>query len=181
MWKMLALAATLGLAGCQTAQMDTASGGPEVTIRGARPDQIKPAIVSAMLNTRLRIKSDTQYSLVFEKQDDSVMMAALFGTGYGPPVHRVSFAIAEVPGGTRVVADSVIISNAGSGYERRGTSVPEFPPERLQTILNELSAAAVTQAPPPIVTAPAPRRAKPAARPVAAGPVTPAPAPTPRT
>ncbi len=124
--------------GCQTDKMATASGSPEVTIANARPDQIKPAIVSAMLNTGLRIKADSQYNIVFEKREENLFVGVFFGTGYGPPVHRVSFAIAEVPGGTRVVADSAIIINPGTAFENRGVNVPEFPPARLQEMLDQI-------------------------------------------
>ncbi len=147
------------LAGCATQEGPrTASGSPEVTITGARAEQVKPAIVNAMLNSGLRIKSDTTYNIVFEKQDTNMASAIIFGTGYGPPVHRVTFAVAEVPGATRIVADSATFSNAGTAFERRGPAFPEFPPERLQAMLDEIAVSLRRQPSPPPGPAPAPKR-----------------------
>lgn len=158
----LAAVVAAGLAGCQTA-VDTASGSPEVTIPGIRPDQVKPVIVGQMLNTRLRIKTDTQYSLVFEKPEENIGMNVLFATGFGPPVHRVNFAIAEVPGGTRIVADSSTISNSGTAFERKTGWYVEFGPERLQAMLNNIESS-VAPPPPPIMQPRPQRRAPPVAQ-----------------
>ena len=130
--------AALALAGCRKGSAPTASGSPEITVSGVRADQVKGAIVHRMMNSGLRIKNNSAYSLVFEGRWPNEIANVLLMTGYGDPVERVSFAIAETSGGTRVVADRKLVSNAGSGFER-STSANNAPGTKdLQLVLDEI-------------------------------------------
>lgn len=137
------LAAMTALCGCATAPpIQTASGSPEVTIPGASAEKIKPVIINAMLNRRLRIKSDTPYSIVVEKQTEDFTTQLLLGTAYGPPIERVTFAIAEIAGGTRIVADASMVSNAGTAFERQTFGQHgSLNGPALQSLLDEIAAS----------------------------------------
>ena len=106
-------------AGCASTQVQTPSGSPEITLSGVRSDQVKPIILNVVINHKLRIKSDTPYSIAVERQTQNIAAGILLSTGYsGMPLERITFMIAEVPGGTRVVADGTFISNAGTAFEK---------------------------------------------------------------
>lgn len=117
----------------------TASGRPEVTIHGWRPDQAKSALVNAALNRHMLIKSDSPYQLVVERPTQNIAASVLLSTpAHGPPVERYSFAIAEVSGGTRIVADATFVSNAGTAFENATPGAASN--ADLQTFLNEVAA-----------------------------------------
>src|SRR5437868_4254636 len=107
-------------ASCATnPQPQTASGSPEVTIAGAKPEHVKPILLNTVLNRRLRIKSDSPFLLVVEKETDNLVADIFLSSKYDNRViERTSFTIAEVPAGTRIVADATFITNAGSAFER---------------------------------------------------------------
>lgn len=117
---VLAVSATLILAGCQTAT-PTASGSPEVTIRGVPPDRAKPQIVNAILNQGLRIRNDTAYQIITERKwgghAGAALAGALITNDASDVIERLSFSIAEANGGTRVVLDRYMVRYPGTGRE----------------------------------------------------------------
>lgn len=136
----LILGAALLVSGCVADKVDTPSGSPELTIADRRPDQIKPILINTLLNRGLRIKADTPYSLAVERPTKDFAATILLSTNFsGPPVERITFVFAEVPGGTRVVVDAAFVSNAGTAYEKQTRGVMT---DELRSILDELSAAA---------------------------------------
>lgn len=118
---LVAAAAFSVLAACQTVQPPaTASGRPEVTIPGASPAKVKAAILSGMLDKGYRLTKDDTYSLTVEKQVEDTAAVILLSSGAGgPPIARVTYTVAEIGDGTRVVSDMALISNAGMAFERR--------------------------------------------------------------
>lgn len=137
------------MAACANTEHRTPSGSPEVTILGVRPEQVKPALVNLALNKRLRIKSDSPYLLVVEKETQNIAASILLASRYDTSViERTSFSVAEVPGGTRVVADSTFITNSGSAFERPSIGRAALNTPELQAFLDELAAGFRSQAPP---------------------------------
>ncbi|MCJ2043000.1 hypothetical protein MKK58_00300 [Methylobacterium sp. J-078] len=116
-----AAAAMTVLGACQTVQPPaTASGRPEVTIPGADPARVKSAILSGMIDKGYRIVKDDPFSLTVEKPVENFAAVLLLSTNAGgPPVARVTYTVAQIDNGTRVVADMALISNAGMAFERR--------------------------------------------------------------
>lgn len=116
-----AAAAMLSLVACQTVKPPaTASGRPEVSIAGAKPEQVKALLVSKMLDKGYRLAKDDSFNVTFEKVSDNLAANILFGTrAGGNPVVRVNYTIADLSGSVRVVADLAIISNAGMAFENR--------------------------------------------------------------
>ena len=135
------------LVGGLTQTPQTASGSPEIVVRGAKPDRVKAALVNAALNRHLRMKSDSANMVVFERETTNIAASVLLSTRMsGAPVDRMSFTLVDVPEGTRVVAFGGFVSNAGTGFEQgnTGASAPAFNDE-LNSILAEISASAPPQ------------------------------------
>jgi hypothetical protein len=135
--------AALFLAGCQT-DTPTASGSPEVTIRGVRPDQAKPQLVNAILNKGLRIKSDSPYQIVTERQMGGIGGAAVLGalltSDASDVIERFSFSIAEAGGGTRIVLDRYMVKYPGTGRESAIQNNKSIAADNLQATLDSLTA-----------------------------------------
>src|SRR3954468_7697348 len=82
-------------------------------------------------------------TIVLERPTKNVAADILLSTRLsGSPVDRITFTMAEVSEGTRVVAFGNYVSNAGTAFEKgdTGPSAPVFN-EELQGILNEAAAA----------------------------------------
>ena len=138
---VLALAAALALGGCMTTAVNTPSGSPEATVRGAKPDKVRTAIMNAALNRGLRMKSDSANMLVFERPTTNVAADILLSTrAGGSPADRMRFTLVEIPEGTRVVAFASYVSNTFEQGDS-GRSAPVFN-EELGAILAEVSTAA---------------------------------------
>ena len=116
-----AFVSALALAGCTDVEPpQTASGRPEVTIAHASPDKVKGTIISLMLDKGYRLDHDSPYELVFAKQTDNLAAAVLLSTKMGGlPDVRVTYTIAEIGVGTRVVAGMEVVSNPGTGFESK--------------------------------------------------------------
>lgn len=115
-----AIVGALALAGCQT-DAPTASGSPEITVTGARPEQVKPLLLNSALNRGMKLRSDTTYQLTFERPwggaVQSALVGALISTNAGNVTERLSFSIAEANGGTRVVLDRYMVKVGSFGRE----------------------------------------------------------------
>jgi len=98
----------------------TPTGKPEATYGSASASAVKSAIVSGMINKGFRITRDSAYELSFDKPTENIAAQLLLGSRYdSQPNTRATFTIAEVGPDVRVVADLAIITNPGSGFERR--------------------------------------------------------------
>jgi hypothetical protein len=123
----------------------TPSGSPEVTINGAAPDRAKAALMNVVLNRGLRVKSETGHSLVVEQTTSNTAAQILSSANNGrSAVERVSFALAPVPGGTRIVADSTYVTKPGTAFEEStpNSAWKAFGPAELQKLLDEAAASA---------------------------------------
>lgn len=117
--KLGAVLALTSLAACATpVQHATASGKVEETFK-LPPDQVKPKIVSMMVNWGYNITKDTPYLVAFDKPVQNVMASVLLGSRYdATPNARISYTFAQIGEDTRVVADFEIVTNPGSAFER---------------------------------------------------------------
>lgn len=142
--RVLLVAAFLALltAGCQTAQVTTASGRPEITVPGP-PERIKPLVVNAALNRKFTIKSDTPYTLVIEQPSTDFGTNLLLGSQWNPTVNiRLTLTFVPVGGDTRIVAEQVAVTNPGTGAERITPLTGQKAVDGVQAWLNEFRAGA---------------------------------------
>jgi hypothetical protein len=160
---IVALGAALALAGCQTEGAGTASGSPEITIPGARPDQVKPRIVGAMMNSGARLKSDSDYLMVFERKWGNAVASATVGillnSDGSDTMEQLHFSIADTGSGTRVVLDRYMTKVGAFGRESKSTT-PANNAIGLDSLQGTLDAMAPTLAGGPPM-APASQRKRP--------------------
>lgn len=133
--------AAVGLTGCtEPVTHATASGKPEVVVRGRNSEWVKGKLVNSMLNRGYSISNDTGYTIAFDRPVQNAFAAALLGSSYdSSPNTRVTFSTAEVSGGTRVVADLAVITNPGSAFERRTAFNGHEDSLQIQQMLNDLA------------------------------------------
>lgn len=119
--RSLAVVVALSLTACQTSQLQTASGKPEVTIFAADASLVKAEIINDMLNSGYVLSRDTAYQLVFDKRMETNFTAQLLlGSNYDQvPAARIAYVISPTNENVRVIADMSIITNPGSAFERR--------------------------------------------------------------
>lgn len=118
---VLLFPALIVLAACAHVQQsqNTHSGRPDVTISHADLSAVKGVLANNALNWGYYVKSSSEYSSVFEKRDESMAGAILFGSRYdSAPVWRITFNYAPLNGGVRVVANIHAVTNPGSAFER---------------------------------------------------------------
>ncbi len=111
----------LMMTGCATPVFhNTPSGKPEVTIYRANVAKIKTTIINKMIDAGMLVSKTDDLMLTFEKplKDKSLMM--IVGerpdTGHNA---RITFNLIQLSGAVRVVADSAVIYQAGTAWERR--------------------------------------------------------------
>jgi hypothetical protein len=130
----------LAFGGCQTVQHNTPSGKAEVQIANVTTDQVKAEIVNGMMTSGWIIQQDTPYALSFDKPVQNVMAAALLGSQYdATPTSRVTFVIAQNGPNVRIVTDIAIITNPGSGFERRTPTNNSADGAHVQAMLDGLA------------------------------------------
>lgn len=146
---MLAATSLLALAACGTPTMhDTPSGKVEETFNGT-PDTIKGPLVGMMATNGFNMTKDTPYMLAFDKPVNNIMMAVLLGSRYdATPNARVSFTFAPMGTVTRVVADSSVITNPGSAFERITPMNNNESTAKLQLWLDDLNTSMVAPSKP---------------------------------
>ncbi len=138
---VFAVALAVGLSACQT-DTPTASGSPEVTLRGLKPQQVKPQVVTAALNNGLRLTGDTEYQLTFERPWGGLVGQAIVGpliSANSKVSERLTFAMADVGGGTRVVADRYMVKVGAFGREEANPANMAPGLEPLQTTLEKVT------------------------------------------
>jgi hypothetical protein len=138
---LIALAVAYFCSACASGvQHATPSGHSEVTVSKATPDKVKAVLVNKMINKGYRITKDTQFELAFDKPVDNVMVSVLLGSKYdSQPSQRVSYSIAQVGEGVRVVSDFAVITNPGSAFERRTDVNKADATTDVQTLLEEVA------------------------------------------
>lgn len=117
--RILIVAAALLLASCQTAKPpSTASGKPEVTIKGSA-SAVKAQLLSRAMDRRFSVTKDTEYLLQVEKPTDNLGAAVLLGSRYdSTPAERIVFTFAPIGDSVRVVAAMMFVTNPGSAFEQ---------------------------------------------------------------
>ncbi|MCB1499942.1 MAG: lipoprotein [Bauldia sp.] len=139
---LVAILLVAAVAGCQTAQVTTASGRPEITVPGP-PEKIKPLVLNAALNRKFTIKSDTPYTLVIEQPSTDFATNLLLGSQWNPTVNiRLTLTFVPVGGDTRIVAEQVAVTNPGTGAERLTPLTGQKAIDGVQAWLNEFKAPA---------------------------------------
>ena len=138
-----ALLMALALVGCQTDTSTTASGSPEITVRGTRPEAVKPKIINAALDLGMTLKHDTPIEVTVERPWDvnsrSAIVGPLANLDGSSLIERLTFSIADSGGGTRVVLDRymVRVSKQGKEYISLANNSPGT--EKLQDILDSVA------------------------------------------
>jgi hypothetical protein len=95
------------------------SGRAEATIQ-APANTVKSLIINEMMNRGFSILGDTPSVITFGKITDNLVANLFFGTrAGGAPQARITYSMAEINGSTRVMGDAALVSNAGTGFERR--------------------------------------------------------------
>jgi hypothetical protein len=116
----IAAAALVAVAGCAApVRLGTPSGGPEVMIPGVQKKQVADRLVGNMVSGGFQVRTVNEYMLTFGKPAESVMVRALFGSGFnGVPEIRHEYSLVEVPAGVRVLGRIKVVTNPGSGLEK---------------------------------------------------------------
>jgi len=116
------------LGGCQMGSQPTASGSPEITVQQQKPDQVRLKLVNLLLSQgrRLNIRGNSSYQVEFERKRA------------GDVIERLSFSMAEIGTGTRIVVDRYIVRYSLSGRESTdpANNVPSL--DDLQTMLDNM-------------------------------------------
>lgn len=151
------------LAGCQTdSSPPTASGSPEITVTGAKPEQVKPRLVNAAMNRGLKLKNDTAYQITFERPwggaAGSAIVGALISTDAGPVVERLTFSIADTGDGTRVVLDRYMVKSGRFGREDVSPANNGLGLDPLQTVLDGIAPSLSSETAPTPVQSPSTKR-----------------------
>ena len=128
------------LAGCATPVTHaTPSGRVETTIEGVGPEQVKSALVNAMLNRGFSLSRDSAFQVAFDKPVDNVFAQVLLGSQYNViPSARVSYTLAQIDKATRVIADLAIITNPNSPFEQRTDMNASADSNNIQDLLDTL-------------------------------------------
>lgn len=120
--KKTATIAALALlaAGCSNGPpIQTASGKPDVVLRGVEPACIREHILNGALTAGWNIRSSSDIQIVMERPAPPSFAAAMLSTNYsGPPYQRVTFNLVPSGPDLRMVADMAWVSNANTGFER---------------------------------------------------------------
>ncbi len=115
------LALCVGLVGCVTPpqRLSTPTGKPEVTIQGAKVEEVKNALTTVAMDWGYTVKSVTDYLAVYEKANTNALSNALLGSRYdGQTFYRLSYSLADVGNAVRVVSTIAVVTNPGSAFER---------------------------------------------------------------
>lgn len=114
----IAAAAIALLAGCATTQERNAAP-VAVDIPGASRKAVLDVLVAELTASGAELKSINEYVAVFDKPDDTILAAMLFGSRYNAkPNMRLTFTTTPYSTGTRVQARAAMVTNPGSAHER---------------------------------------------------------------
>lgn len=131
----------LALGGCVGNDLQTASGGPEIVMPNTTVSAVKSELVLRMTSDGYRITRDSDYELAFDKPAQGAA-ALLMGSRYDPvPYVRVSYAFAPTADAVRVSANTAIITNPGSSFERRAETTRGPDGQAVQNILTNVADA----------------------------------------
>lgn len=108
------------LTGCVSQPvLQTPTGRPEVTFEDARVEEIKNILINAMLNWGYQVKNVSDSVAVYEKPVEGAFAQALLGSRYdSQPLWRLTYNLATVDSGVRVVTNIHAVTNPNSAFER---------------------------------------------------------------
>lgn len=142
---LLVLCCSALLVGCQTEGAGKASGSPEITVSGSKPEQVKARIVGAMMNSGARLKSDSAYLLVFERKWGNLLAASTIGvlrnSDGSDTMEQLHFSIADTGAGTRVVVDRYMTKVGAFGRESTTPANNALGLDSLQGMLDQMAPA----------------------------------------
>ncbi len=124
LWRILGLVPAVVLVlvtGCANIQqpLNTLSGKPEVVLSKTTPKAVQGDLTNIALTWGYTVKSVNDFSVVYEKRDESIGAALLLGSRYdSTPAWRLTFNFAPIADNVRVVANMQAITNPGSAFER---------------------------------------------------------------
>jgi hypothetical protein len=117
--RLVVLAGVLSLAGCATAPpIQTASGKPDVVIRGADRACVRDGMLNGLLTNGFAVRTANDLQVVVQRPAPPSFAAAMLTTGYGPPEQRVAITMVPTGSDLRVVIDASVVSNSGTAFER---------------------------------------------------------------
>jgi hypothetical protein len=133
----------LFLAGCVAPVTHaTPSGKVEVSISGVSKAAIRDRLTNDMINKGFLVVRSDESLLVVDRPVDNPLAAALLGSRYdSTPNARITFNIIKVGAAVRVIADCAIITNPGSGFERRTDVNNNAETVKIQSWLDKLKAS----------------------------------------
>lgn len=116
----LSMSAQMQLCAAELPAVNTPSGKPEVTIDEATVSLVKSAIMNRALSRGWTVTGDTTNTLRIEKPaNDNILTEMLLGSQANMvPNYRINFTFVQIDRATRVVADSMIVTNPGTGLEQ---------------------------------------------------------------
>jgi hypothetical protein len=111
----------VALSGCTHPVQHFTPSGKVESVFLAPTDAVKARLVNQMTDWHYTISKDTPYLISFDRPSEDLMANVLLGSKYdSTPNIRVTYTIMQMQSGSvRVVADFAVITNPGSGYERR--------------------------------------------------------------
>ncbi|MHB0706013.1 hypothetical protein ACX4MT_09235 [Roseomonas mucosa] len=99
---------------------NTASGKPEVTVTTSDLPALKSYITNDMINRGYTIVRESESQLVFDRPVQNVLVGALVGSSFNStPNTRLTYVFIKNQTSYRVVGDVALITNPGSGFEKR--------------------------------------------------------------
>jgi PDZ domain len=110
----------LVLTGCATPMpLATPTGKPEVTIQGAKIEDVKNILTSVAMDWGYTVKNVTDYVAVYEKPNTNALSNALMASQYDPnTMWRLTYSLANLGSAVRVVTNIALVTNPGSAFER---------------------------------------------------------------
>lgn len=115
----LAFLSALLIAGC-AAGPKTASGRPELEVRGLTVEQVRDKLIERWASRGWTIEKADGLLLVVAKKSDSFAHSMLAGSNYDPqPWWRARITILKTEDGARIFGAIESVTNYGSAFERR--------------------------------------------------------------
>lgn len=137
----LASGLAIYMAACvaQGPALTTASGRPEIFLKGVSPQRVRAAIIDRGMATGWTLDKDSENSISLIKKADNALASILLASEYDVNVmDRLRFTIAGIEGGTKVYLSEEFVTNHGSAFEKTTPLHNNKNSNNLQNILQSL-------------------------------------------
>ncbi len=135
---MLSLA--LAVAGCSAPRMRTASGRPEVTIKGQTMEQLKAHFVNDLTARGYTLRNDSPKAMVFEKRETGAISLLFRSELDAKAWNRVKLKLIDRgKGAHRAICTAFLVGNKDSPFEQEKEVVSEW--EDIQAWLERTKAS----------------------------------------